>query len=181
MRSRTRRLLGEILIAGAVLAACGSHSGANRRIQSTGPAGRSKGEQFPYIAPTAAAIAAIAGYRLDRTGHDCGGRASDQGFPTTAAPSTTTTCLRDADRATEKAFMIFTGRDGYGGALLTSYRTEGGGSLSVLDLYADPKGKMQTTRWACAVPRDSVALSIGFGGIGHEVVEPISGCRRSSR
>jgi hypothetical protein len=52
--------------------------------------------------------------------------------PTTAAPPITT-CLRDADRAVEKAFMIFTGRDGSGGALVTSYRTEGRGSLSVVD------------------------------------------------
>ena len=139
-----------------------------------------KALSFPYIEPTAAASSAIGAYRLDRSGLNCGGRASDEGFPTTAAPSTTAACLRDADRAGDKAFMIFTGRDGSGGALLTDYRTEGGGSISVLDLYADPKGRLQMTRWACPVPRGPVVLSIGFGGIGHEVVAPINGCHTSS-
>jgi hypothetical protein len=94
------------------------------------------------------------------------------------APVTTTTCLRDADRAATKAFMVFTGRDGGGGALLTSYRTEGTDSLSVLDVYADPKGKLKLTRWGCPVPQEPVVLSIGFGGVGHEVVKPFTACRR---
>ena len=172
MRSKARTLVGEILIAAAVVAGCSSHANGTRGAKSTRPA-----EQFPYIAPTAAAKAAIAAYPLDRSGRDCGGGAADPGFPTTMALRTTTTCLRDADRAGTKAFMIFTGRDGGGGALLTSYRTEGTGSLSVLDVYADPKGKVQVTRWACAVPQGPVTLSIGFGGIGHEPVAPIADCR----
>jgi hypothetical protein len=173
MRSKARTLVGGSLIAAALVAGCSSHANGTRGAKSTRPA-----EQFPYMAPTAAATAAIDAYPLLRSGRDCGGGASDRGFPTTMAPVTTTTCLRDADRAATKAFMVFTGRDGYGGALLTSYRTDGTGSLSVRDVYADPKGKLKLTRWGCPVPQEPVVLSIGFGGVGHEVVKPFTACRR---
>ena len=167
-------LAGLVLMGVVAFAACRSHAGSTPGERSTA----TLGERFPFIAATATANAAIRAYHLDRSGHDCGVRASDQGFPTTVAPSARTTCLRDADRAAEQAFMIFTGRDGSGGSLLTSYRTEGHGSLSVLDLYADPSGKLRVTRWACAVPQLPVTLSIGFGGIGHQAVESLPGCRR---
>ena len=176
MRSMARRFTGVIVIAAAVAAGCSSHADGSRGAKSTRPA-----EQFPYIPPTAAATGAIDSYPLDRSGRDCGGGAADRGFPTTMAPVTSSTCLRDADHAATKAFMVFTGRDGYGGALLTSYRTEGTGSLSVLDVSADPKGKVQVTRWTCAVPPGPVTLSIGFGGVGHEPVEPIADCQPVSR
>lgn len=172
MRLKARRLTGVIVIAAAVAGGCSSHANGTRGAKSTRPA-----EQFPYIAPTAAATNAIDEYPLDRSGRDCGGGAADLGFPTTMALRTPTTCLRDSDRAAAKAFMTFTGRDGGGGALLTSYRTDGTGSLSVLDLYADPKGKVQATRWTCAVPQGPVMLSIGFGGVGHESVAPFADCR----
>jgi hypothetical protein len=172
MGSKGRRLTGVIVVAAAVAAGCSSHAGGSTRARSTASV-----EQFPYIPPTAAATTAIDPYPLDRSGRDCGGGASDRGFPTTMAPVTTTTCLRDADRAATKAFMVFTGRDGYGGALLTSYQTEGTGSLSVLDVYADPKGKLKLTRWSCPVPQEPVVLPIGFGGVGHEAVAPFTACR----
>jgi hypothetical protein len=172
MRSKARTLIGGSLIAAALVAGCSAHANGTRGAKSTRPA-----ERFPYIAPTAAATAAIDAYPLDRNGRDCGGGASDRGFPTTMAPVTTTSCLRDADRAATKAFMVFTGRDGGGGALLTSYRTEGSGNLSVLDVYADPSGKVHVTRWACAVPQADVRLSLGFGGAGHESVAPFADCQ----
>jgi hypothetical protein len=167
------------VVAAVILAACGSRAAQVRSDASTDTTGIPQTtivEEPPYIAPTAAARAAIDAYALDTSGHDCVGGAADSGWPTTTAPRPST-CLQDNDRAGAKAFMIFTGRDGEGGRLLTSYRTEGTGHLSVLGLYAEPDGTVHAKHWTCTMPAAPVGFTIAFADPEHEVSPPLLGCQ----
>ena len=99
----------------------------------------SKATLPPNGRPTAAALAALEKAPLDLTGTGCGGGPLDAGYPTTMVvrPST---CLSDADRSGERAFMSFTGRTGSGGAYEVGYTADGHGGLQIEVVAAGPTG-----------------------------------------
>jgi hypothetical protein len=113
-------------------------------------------------APTATALGAVAKVALVTRGTDCGTRALDSGYPTTAV-ALPTTCLRDADRVGNRAFMIYTGRTGSGGAYRVVFTVDGRGNLRVHAVLAGPTGTVHREGWACPVPDAPLSAGVLLG------------------
>jgi hypothetical protein len=113
--------------------------------------------------PTAAALAAIAGVRVELPGTDCGGGPLDAGYPTTMVEGPTT-CLRDADRSGTRAFMRFTGRTFSSGAYRIDYASDGQGGLRIDVVVAASTGALRRYAWECRVPQEPLRVGVSFPG-----------------
>ncbi|CAN5455003.1 hypothetical protein BH10ACT1_BH10ACT1_21150 [soil metagenome] len=113
-------------------------------------------------APSAAASARAEALQAIPDGStDCGTVAADSGWPTTtiAAPSAGD-CLVSALSAHEPAVMIFTGRTGDGGALVTRYAVGETGSVAVTIDEITSTGEDTQTTSTCAPPAGSWSLGV---------------------
>ena len=130
-----------------LLGGCSSDGGAN---PSTGSQTTPKTLSDPSAPSRSAMAKANALVARPENDQDCGVLAADSGWPTTTvAPPSAGDCLLSALAEGRPATMIFTGRTGDGGALVTRYEVGAGRVVSVAIHTISSKGVTTTSTSRC--------------------------------
>lgn len=112
-------------------------------------------------APTAAALAAVDSVHVAVAGTNCGGASLDSGWPTTGSFNQSV-CLRDADRAHQRAYALYRGRTYSNGAYRLVYTVDGRGALRISEVLAGATGALHREGWQCAVPQQPLVVAVAF-------------------